>query len=614
MKNKTIRIIAAILMLSFVCGCHSDETTAKKKKKVKKTEKTEESSTVNTSEPSEKPTIDSGSDASSSDFSDPTDTSAPSDPGSGPNADGSTELTMFIATYNYDGELDPDNVIQQKIADYTGVRVKEKYLDSNVDSDELIKAMIAAGEIPDLVYTFSGRSELFYDQGLLVPWDEYLADPEYQNLRDLYTDKQWELFRQDDGHIYWADVNAPRYGEDRTQCHDELAFWIQVRVLEWAGYPKIETLDEYFDLLERYYAEHSENIDGTPIIPYTMLCEDWRNFCIEHAPILLDGYADDGPVGVNKQDYSSPKVVDCNVSDTAMKYFRILNEEYQKGIVDPGFADMDYDAYIAKLQSGAVLGMCDMWWDFTYNIGYVFGQNGYGELGYDYVPLGLTIEKGMENRWHSYGISIDVSSGLSVTTACKDPNAAFTFLNRILDQDILNHRFWGIEGDDYIVNPSGYFYRLDDMRVNWNDPSYKASHVCQYYYLPKYKGTSKDGLNAMLPDDQISEIFINYSDPLINCFDAYGFDSYVDFLGSEVEENGPWFPLYTYSNNLSFKTDSGKAFADIKELKLKSLPEIVKASDFDSAWKQYLKEYEACNPQAFLDDMQRELDQRIADS
>ena len=58
-------------------------------------------------------------------------------------------------------------------------------------------------------------------------------------------------------------------------------------------------------------------------------------------------------------------VLDYNTSDTAVAYFRKLNEEYQKGIVDPESFTQSYDEYISKLSTGRVLGMIDQWWDFS---------------------------------------------------------------------------------------------------------------------------------------------------------------------------------------------------------------------------------------------------------
>ena len=153
-----------------------------------------------------------------------------------------------------------------------------------------------------------------YDAGVLVPWDDYLE--KYPNLKEMYTDKEWDNFRQEDGKIYWANVFQHSSGEDRASTQNDEAFWIQARVLEWAGYPEIKTLDQYFDLLESYADANPTKANGTKNIPYTALCEDWRYFCIENAPQFLDGYPNDGSVIVDKD---TMQVVDYNTTPTDKK-------------------------------------------------------------------------------------------------------------------------------------------------------------------------------------------------------------------------------------------------------------------------------------------------------
>ena len=105
--------------------------------------------------------------------------------------------------------------------------------------------------------------------------------------------------------------------------------------------------------------------DGTENIAYTILCEDWRYYCLENAPQFLDGYPNDGSVIVDPDEL---KIIDYNTTDTAKRYFQKLNEEYKKGYVDPESFTQTYDEYIAKLSTGRVLGMVDQWWNFAYNV------------------------------------------------------------------------------------------------------------------------------------------------------------------------------------------------------------------------------------------------------
>ena len=63
--------------------------------------------------------------------------------------------------------------------------------------------------------------------------------------------------------------------------HNGEAFLIQTRVLKWAGYPKITTIEQYFDLIESYVQANPTMPDGTENIPFTILCDDWRYFALK---------------------------------------------------------------------------------------------------------------------------------------------------------------------------------------------------------------------------------------------------------------------------------------------------------------------------------------------
>lgn len=260
--------------------------------------------------------------------------------------------------------------------------MKETWLTGQTAS-EAVGTIVAGGEYPDFIDGGDAMKTL-YDAGALVAWDDYID--KYPNIKEYYSDEEWDKFRQDDGHIYWMNQFNNIYGEDKTTTHNDEAFWVQARVLEWADYPQIKTLDQYFDLLTSYAEANPTMEDGTKNIPYTILCEDWRYFCLENAPQFLDGYPNDGSVIVDPE---GPTIVDYNTTDTAKRYFQKLNEEYHKGNVDPESFTQTYDEYIAKLSTGAVLGMCDQWWDFAFDVHDVFKQQGLDTIGCNYVPWDL---------------------------------------------------------------------------------------------------------------------------------------------------------------------------------------------------------------------------------
>ena len=583
LRKLTALLMGTAMVASLLAGCGSSDSTDA-------AATTETEQTTDSTEQAADSTEQAGGEADSSEKKEYAD-------------DEIIDMTMFTAMPG--SEINDGNEIQEIIAKKTGVRVKETWLTGQTDA-EAIGTIIAGGEYPDFINGGDAMKAL-YDADALVAWDDYID--QYPNIKEMYSDEEWDRFRQDDGHIYWANVFQNSYGEDKSTTHNDEAFWIQVRVLEWAGYPKIETLDDYFKVLEDYAAANPTMEDGTSNIPYTILCEDWRYFCIENAGQFLDGYPNDGSVIV---DTDNMKIVDYNTTETTKRYFNKLNEEYNKGMIDPEFATQTYDEYIAKLSTGAVLGMCDQWWDFAYTVNDVFKQQGLDAKGCNYVPLGLTIDPGMDQMWHTYGDTMNISNGIAITTSCQDVDAAFRFMNDLLDQEIHDLRFWGVEGVDYQVDDNGLYYRTEEQRLQASDTAYKASHLCTYSYFPQWLGTSKDGINAMQPTYQTSEFQSSLAEPLVKCFDAYGVDNYVEMIGSVVKETGPWFPMYSVSNNFTTDTPGGVAWTKMGEVKHEWLPKVVMSADFDGIWTDYMSAYEAVSPEDFIAEMQEALDAIVA--
>ena len=515
-----------------------------------------------------------------------------------------TEIKEFTAFYAVPGmELNKDNEIQNIIAEKTGVRVTESWLHGQTAQDA-VAMLIATGNYPDFIDGGDSSKQL-YEAGALIALDDYID--KYPNIKAFYSDDEWDRLRQDDGHIYWIPQFKNIKGKDTACTHNDEAFWIQTRVLKWAGYPEVRTLDEYFDLLEAYYEVNPCMEDGSENIPYTILCEDWRYFCLENPPQFLDGYPNDGSVIVDPE---TMKVVDYNTTPTAKAYFMKLNEEFHKGIVDPESFTQTYDEYIAKLSTGRVLGMVDQWWDFAGSAGDAIKQAGLDAQGCEYVPLPITISEDVHNQWHNCGSVMNVASGLAITTSCKDVEGALQFIDDLLSQDVHNLRFWGVAGTDYEIDNDGIFYRTSEQRANVIKTTYKLSHMCSYSYFPQWGGTSDDGINANLPSDQPGEYYDGLSDSLKECFAAYGVRTYVEMLGTN-EAPGAWYPMYSYSNSMTNATLGGLAYSMMGQVKHEYLPQVIMSDDFESMWKKYMKAYSHCNPQDFLDEMQEEVDRRV---
>jgi len=508
------------------------------------------------------------------------------------------EVKVFDAFCAVPGnEMDEGNRVQEAIAEKIGAKCNITWLTGQT-ADEAVGVMIAGGEYPDFIDGSTGYSKLL-EAGALIPIDEYWDD--YPNLKNFYTEAQWNAIRAEDGHVYIVPQFGNCYMYDTACVHNDEAFWIQTRVLKWAGYPKIETLDEYFDVIEKYIEANPTMEDGTPNIGYEILTDDWRYFCLENAPFFLDGYPNDGCCIVDRETH---KAIDYNTTETAKRYFAKLAEEYKKGIIDPEFASLNYDQYIAKISSGAVCGMVDQHWDFN------DGELAIKQAGLNdctYVPIGVVIDKGIEEHYHG-NPTLDVSNGIGITTSCQDVEGALKFMNDLLDPEILTLRNWGQEGIDYLVGDDGLFYRDDTMRANANDQAYINANSCPYAYFPNYAGMDHDGINACNASCQPKEFYDSLSDEVKECLDAYGAQTYVQLM-NKSEANSDWFPMWSFSNTFTSDTPYGLVWTNMSEVKHEYLPQVVMGQ---CTWDEYLKVYnERCDIPVLLEALDAEIQRRI---
>ena len=497
-----------------------------------------------------------------------------------------TEIKTFTGFFsgNYADSISDNNVIQDIIAEKIGAECIEI---RETDDANAIDKMILSEKYPDFIYGASHTARLI-DSGAFIPIDEYWD--KYDNIKNYFTPEEWDKIRSDDGHIYYIPSFSKCYMHDTDTIHSDEAFWIQVRVLKWAGYPEINTLDEYFDLIERYLEANPENIG------YEILTDGYFYFGFENPPQFLDGYPNDGACIVDTENLVA---IDYNTTPTAEKWFRKLNEEYHKGIIDSDSFVMNKQQYLDKISQGNVLGMTDQYWNFGSAVASLPDEC-------QYIPLGIVIEDGIEEHYHSQ-VALDVSQGIGISVSCDDVDGALKFINDLLEPEILNLRFWGIEGTDYSKDENGVFYLTDEQRDRLYNDEIQRTEKCSYSYFPFYKGMNQDGINAYSPQYQPAEFYKGLSDIMKECFDAYGVKTFVELL-NQAGENPPWYPMWSYTNTFTSDTPYGKAKEDMDNVKHEYLPAVVMSSDFDSAWAEYMEAYkERCDVDAYLDALTEEI-------
>ncbi len=495
-----------------------------------------------------------------------------------------------------------DTRLRKKITAMLGADVYVEKL-SGQSAEEKIKSLIAGRNYPDFI-DGSDATDLLIEAGALVPLDEYLDD--YPRLKSYLTEVQWDSLRKEDGHIYFIPPYGVINGHSTAAMPSGEAFWIQKRVLVWAGYPEVKTLDQYFDLIERYCrAEPMTN--GEPTIGFEILCDDWKYYCLENPPMFLAGYPNNGCAAVDPE---TGKTSDYDLLPEAKQYYKKLNDAYSKGLIDSETFTISYNQYIQLLSTGRVLGMVDQRWNIIDALGNLHGQ---GMDDYSYVPLPITADESIKPNYLCTEPNVNTASGIGISVNCKDVKGALSFLEGLLSPEVMTLRTWGERNIDYNVDENGIFYRTEEQNNNWGNGEFLQQNTCPYSYFPGYEGLLPDNKNAVVPSEQPDVYYDSLSEYDKKIMDAYGHKTWKDFLGTETEGK-PWFPLYSVTADWKSDTEYGRARENMEKVKREWLPLVIMAGEdsFEDTWSEYMNEYERLvDVEAYLGQLDAEVQKRI---
>ncbi|MGG3310213.1 ABC transporter substrate-binding protein [Paenibacillus sp. FSL K6-1330] len=522
----------------------------------------------------------------------PKDSAEQTTPGTDGNKVEPFEVSVFIGEAGQ--QPTPDNKIYKKIKDELGATFNFEFLAGDIN--QKLGVMIAGSDYPDMM---TGNTKLTA-AGAYIPLED-LIEEHAPNLKKHYED-YWNMMKDpNDGHIYILPNYGVFNGKLNSTWYSGPAFWIQKAVLEEFGYPKVKTLDQYFDLIAKY-REKYPTIDGSPTIGFEILNYDWRNWGLFNAPQHLIGHPNDGGVVVK----NGAAEVFAN-KDYAKQYYQKLNEMNAQGLIDKETFVQNYDQYLAKLSSGTVLGMFDQHWNFQNAENSLITQ---GKDERTYVGLPLVYDESIKDHYRDRG-PLNLNNGFGISVNAKDPVKILKLLDALIMEDWQKVLSWGIEGEDYIVNEEGRFMKTQEQRDAFTDGTWKLANKADAFFgfAPKIEGSFSDG-NATDAAAQPEEYKAGLKEYDKKFLEAYGFDSYVDFF-SEPPENEVAYPAWTI--DLVEGSEAKVVNTKLNDLSTKYLPKAIlaKPADFESAWSEYTAEIGKINIKAYEDRINEQIQWRI---
>ena len=189
-----------------------------------------------------------------------------------------------------------DNKIYKMIEEQFGIKFEIEFLAG--DLDETLGTKIAGEDYPDL-FDGGNSAEKLINAGALIDLMPYITEEGTPNLYNHIKDLLPQLVNEN-GELFIIPNYGINYHEQIVNACNGPAFFIQKQVLAWDNYPQIKTLDQYFDLIERFIAANPTDENGAKYEGFAILCEDWRHFCLINPVQHLMGQPNEGEVYINR--------------------------------------------------------------------------------------------------------------------------------------------------------------------------------------------------------------------------------------------------------------------------------------------------------------------------
>ena len=493
-----------------------------------------------------------------------------------------------------------DNKIYKMIEDEFGIKFEIEFLAG--DLDETLGLKISNEDYPDL-FDGGNSAEKIEDADALIDMLPYITEEGTPNLyKHIYTNDRVKQLLDEDGHLHIIPNYGIYYNGQVNFAPNGPMFFIQKQVIEWNNYVVPTTLDEYFDLLERFVAANPTNKDGNPYTGFAILCEGWRHFCLINPVQHLMGRPNDGEViiDVTTPDYTTTTFIN---QPYAKPYYAKLNDAYQKGLINKDTFVMNYDQYIAALSSGTILAMFDQGWDFgsatdALNAAHMYENTFLG------IPLVYDESYGFGKIEEHYvnGTVMNKDRGFGISVNCEYPERMIALFEGLLSDKWQTILQWGIEGEDYYVE-DGRLLMTAEQNDQQKDAAWKRANkaLAIWESAPKKQGLMDDG-NAWAPGEQAETYFGTMSEYDKNFLASCGKKVPGDFFDMSLE-------LAPYGEAWQINKDPiAIDYEDFNNIQDKRLPEIIMCdpAEFDAKWDAFVEEI---NPscQVYTDFMQEEV-------
>ncbi|PQP81441.1 ABC transporter substrate-binding protein [Paenibacillus sp. PCH8] len=438
------------------------------------------------------------------------------------------------------------DAVGQKMTEETGVTLNAEFDISSGGGNDRISLMAASGDYPDLIFP-KGNLTRLVDAGAMVDLTD-LIEEHAPHLKKIYGEQFNRLkYSNEDPSIYWIPTNG---AIDQVSFDATNGAAIQHRVVKELGYPEIQTINDFENVLRDFYKKHPTTDDGQPTIPLTLSADGWRRMITVTDPAVMStGGPGDGEYFINPDTYEA---VLHYKRPEEKEYFRWLNKMFNEGLLDKDSFVQKDDQYKSKIASGRVLSLLDPSWGFS-DAENALKSAGKDDMTYGFYPV--TLDDTFQRKdFQSIGFD---GYGIGITVDCEDPVRAIKFLDWMSSEEGQVLRNWGIEGEQYNVKDGVRAIPADvQERKNKDNSTFtKETGVGLYNIFGAHYGDGvKDSTDNYYTTNYPEQIQLSYSDEEKEALKGYGITTWKDLFPSEEE-----FPVKEWgaAYNMPIPSDSG---------------------------------------------------------
>jgi putative aldouronate transport system substrate-binding protein len=248
-----------------------------------------------------------------------------------------------------------NNPVAQELLKKLNIKIKWEILTG--DGKQQMGLKLASGDYSDMIIKLAPDiySKMLADKMLLPLGPE--IEKSGPNIKQAYGEKTLNFLKEEDGNIYHLTEGYGNIPEGSTPPGYGFGFQIRKDIYEAIGSPKLDTLEDVYNVLKMIKADSKVNKSskGVSVWPISTFKRSWYN--------MIQGLEAMGGSGTSKWIVKDGKVQYWFRAPWAVEIIKFYNRIYREGLLDQESFVIDPDAWQKnKVNTGRVASTIGSWY------------------------------------------------------------------------------------------------------------------------------------------------------------------------------------------------------------------------------------------------------------